>query len=151
MKSQELGQSCISDKIKDIVFIVIILMHYLSFSQKKDRYDGSDDNNIIIESSYQKINVEHSPNIFTFILVDKSDTLTCVAFANIYYQKSKKHIGGGTQSDSEGNAQLYIEKMPMDSVIRIEALGYQPLKIPIFDLEGTAWKVFLQPCEVIIH
>jgi len=101
------------------------------------------------KSTYRRITTTKD-SVFSFNIMNQSDTSCKVPYANIYCKINKKKIFG-CQSDKQGFGKIYMQEMPKDSSILIDVLGYQPLMIPLLNLTGGYYNVYLTPCELLFQ
>jgi hypothetical protein len=82
-------------------------------------------------------------NSIIISLKDK-ETNKPIPFANVWYKNEKDNeIRGGVQTDYNGIAKLFIDKMPIDSFIYILGIDYKITRIPIRSIEGN-FEVFME-------
>jgi hypothetical protein len=77
--------------------------------------------------------------IFMFSVVDRNNKP--ITGVNIFYHNQSGLVG--KQTDELGNVDLNIAEMPIDSIIRAELLGYQPIRIYLNNLNSIHYKVIL--------
>jgi len=104
--------------------------------------------NKISKSTYDKAEDKDIPNMFSFTVYN-GETGLPIPFAGIYF-KTNKRIFAGAESDTLGEAKVSIEKIPADCYIKINAFGYNPVKIPVKNLSGGTWNIWLSKGELII-
>jgi hypothetical protein len=93
-----------------------------------------------ITKSRYLISNNESEKTFYFSITDKLGK--ALNGVNVYY-KVKAGESVGKQTDVQGKTELVIDKMPVDSIIDIGYLGYQPLRIPLSHLNGARFSIYL--------
>lgn len=97
------------------------------------------DINLITKSTF-KMDKSQPNGKFIFYIVDSNNNpLTGV---NVFY-KVKQGKMLGNQTDVKGELELRINELPIDSEIKVEFIGFHPLRIPINNLYGASFLIYL--------
>lgn len=89
------------------------------------------------------INHNENPGILQFQLLNESLTPVPLVDYIIYSRKNNKSSICAKSVKSDGTAELYLQRLPIDSMVYIEASNYYPLKIRIDNLVSKTYTIVL--------